>query len=54
VTWLVRVAAKGLKVAGFSSRFGGLARVAGKGVRENKVKVESLKLRVKTTGIAAQ
>ena len=41
MTGLVRMANAGLKVADFSVICRELARVAGKGVRETKLKVES-------------
>jgi hypothetical protein len=44
VTWFVRVAGKGLKVAGFSVGCEWPARVSGKEVSGGQLTVESLKL----------
>ena len=45
MTQSVRVATAGLKVVLFSTICRGLARVAGKGLRQKALKVESLKLK---------
>jgi hypothetical protein len=46
----VRVADTGLKVAGFSASCESSVRVAGKGLREELLKVESSKLKGETSG----